>query len=42
MTLTNFVTTAYPEAHYDKIYSIGAWEHVPREIPALLRKLYRL
>jgi cyclopropane-fatty-acyl-phospholipid synthase len=42
VTLTNFVTTAYPESHYDKIYSIGAWEHVrPNEIPALLRKLFR-
>jgi len=42
VTLTNFVTTTYPDAHYDKIYSIGAWEHVrPNEIPALLRKLYR-
>jgi len=40
--LTNFVTTTYPEAHYDKIYSIGAWEHVrPNEIPGLLRKLFR-
>jgi cyclopropane-fatty-acyl-phospholipid synthase len=42
VTLTNFVTTTYPEAHYDKIYSIGAWEHVrPREIPPLLVRLFR-
>ena len=42
VTLTNFVTTTYPDAHYDKIYSIGAWEHVrPNEIPALLWKLFR-
>jgi cyclopropane-fatty-acyl-phospholipid synthase len=42
VSLTNFVTTTYPEAHYDKIYSIGAWEHVrPLEIPPLLRKLHR-
>jgi cyclopropane-fatty-acyl-phospholipid synthase len=42
VSLTNFVTTTYPEASYDKIYSIGAWEHVrPLEIPPLLRKLYQ-
>jgi cyclopropane-fatty-acyl-phospholipid synthase len=42
VSLTNFVTAAYPEARYDKIYSIGAWEHVrPREIPPLLHKLHR-
>ena len=41
VSLTNFVTTSYEEAHYDKIYSIGAWEHVrPREITPLLRKLH--
>jgi cyclopropane-fatty-acyl-phospholipid synthase len=38
----NFVTTDYPAAHFDKIYSIGSWEHVrPPEIPPLLAKLYR-
>jgi cyclopropane-fatty-acyl-phospholipid synthase len=38
----NFVTADYAEASYDKIYSIGAWEHVrPQEIAPLLAKLYR-
>jgi cyclopropane-fatty-acyl-phospholipid synthase len=38
----NFITADYPEAHFDKIYSIGAWEHVrPHEAPQLLAKLYR-
>ena len=38
----NFVTCDYPEQHFDKIYSIGAWEHVRKqEIPQLLAKLYR-
>lgn len=38
----NFITTSYPEAFYDKIYSIGAWEHVrPQEVLPLLQKLYR-
>jgi cyclopropane-fatty-acyl-phospholipid synthase len=42
VSLTNFVTTTYPESHYDKIYSIGAWEHVrPLEIPPLLARLHR-
>lgn len=37
----NFITTEYPQAAYDKIYSIGAWEHVrPREVPPLLAKLH--
>jgi len=41
VSLTNFVTVTYPEAHYDKIYSMGAWEHVrPGEISPLLNKLY--
>jgi cyclopropane-fatty-acyl-phospholipid synthase len=41
VSLTNFVTATYPEARYDKIYSIGAWEHVrPLEIPPLLCKLH--
>ncbi len=39
---TNFITTSYAAEDFDKIYSIGAWEHVrPNEIPALLQKLYR-
>jgi cyclopropane-fatty-acyl-phospholipid synthase len=38
----NFITADYPENHFDKIYSIGAWEHVrPHEIPMLLAKLHR-
>lgn len=38
----NFITAEYPEQAFDKIYSIGAWEHVrPREVPMLLAKLYR-
>lgn len=40
MSLTNFITTAYEEASYDKIVSIRAKEHVrPNEILGLLRKL---
>jgi cyclopropane-fatty-acyl-phospholipid synthase len=32
----------YPDAAFDKIYSIGAWEHVrPKEIPHVLDKLHR-
>jgi len=39
--LQNFITTDYPVAAYDKIYSIGAWEHVRhRDVAPLLRKLY--
>ena len=42
VSLTNFVTTDYPEESFDAIYSIGAWEHVRRkEIPGLLRRLYK-
>jgi cyclopropane-fatty-acyl-phospholipid synthase len=38
----NFVTSEFPTEAYDKIYSIGAWEHVrPQEVPQLLGKLYR-
>lgn len=38
----NFITADYPGEAFDKIYSIGAWEHVrPREVPMLLAKLYR-
>jgi cyclopropane-fatty-acyl-phospholipid synthase len=37
----DFITMDYPSESYDKIYSIGAWEHVrPKEIPALLKKLH--
>jgi cyclopropane-fatty-acyl-phospholipid synthase len=42
VSLTNFVTASYPDSYYDKIYSIGAWEHVrPNEILMLLSKLFR-
>jgi cyclopropane-fatty-acyl-phospholipid synthase len=41
VSLTNFITVEYEEASYDKIFSIGAMEHVrPNEILRLLRKLY--
>lgn len=41
VTFTNFITSSYPKEAFDKIYSIGAWEHVrPHEIPGLLSKLY--
>ncbi|HVF56780.1 MAG TPA: class I SAM-dependent methyltransferase [Pyrinomonadaceae bacterium] len=37
----NFITTSYEPGSFDKIYSIGAWEHVrPGEIPVLLKKLF--
>ncbi|HVX15324.1 MAG TPA: class I SAM-dependent methyltransferase [Pirellulales bacterium] len=37
----NFITSEYPREAFDKIYSIGAWEHVrPAEVPMLLAKLY--
>jgi cyclopropane-fatty-acyl-phospholipid synthase len=37
----NFITREYEPAKYDKIYSIGAWEHVRQpEIPPLLKKLH--
>ncbi|MDA0588360.1 MAG: class I SAM-dependent methyltransferase [Planctomycetota bacterium] len=39
--LENFVTCDYPAAGYDKIYSIGSWEHVRhRDVAGLLRKLF--
>jgi cyclopropane-fatty-acyl-phospholipid synthase len=37
----NFITRDYQAEQFDKIYSVGAWEHVRQnEIPGLLRKLY--
>ncbi|MCH7600534.1 MAG: class I SAM-dependent methyltransferase, partial [Myxococcales bacterium] len=37
----NFITCDYPREAFDKIYSIGAWEHVRhRDAPLALRKLY--
>jgi cyclopropane-fatty-acyl-phospholipid synthase len=41
VVLEDFVTAEYPVQTYDKIYSIGAMEHVrPDEILPLLRKLH--
>jgi cyclopropane-fatty-acyl-phospholipid synthase len=38
----NFITADYEPESFDKIYSIGAWEHVrPHEAPQLLAKLHR-
>jgi cyclopropane-fatty-acyl-phospholipid synthase len=40
--LQDFVTAEFAESSFDKIYSIGAMEHVrPDEISPLLRKLHR-
>ncbi|MBP86445.1 MAG: SAM-dependent methyltransferase [Planctomycetaceae bacterium] len=37
----NFVTHDYSHEAYDKIYSIGAWEHVrERDVPIVLEKLH--
>ncbi len=37
----NFITCDYPPETYDRIYSIGAWEHVrPDDIAPLMKKLY--
>lgn len=39
--LEDFTTADLGQARYDKIYSIGAWEHIrPDEILPLLRKLH--
>ncbi len=39
--LKNFITCDYDEAAFDKIYSIGAWEHVRhRDLPVVLDKLH--
>lgn len=38
----NFITCDYDDASFNKIYSIGAWEHVRRaDLDPLLRKLRR-
>jgi cyclopropane-fatty-acyl-phospholipid synthase len=38
----NFITTDYPKSHFDKIYSIGAWEHVRKgDNRQLVDKLYQ-
>ena len=40
--LRNFVTTEYPTEYYDRLYSIGAWQHVrPKEIAPLVTKFHR-
>jgi len=42
VSFTNFITASYAKESFDKIYAIGAWEHVrPNEIAALLQKLHR-
>lgn len=41
VSLTNFITDAFPEAPYDRIYSIGALEHVrPNEVARVYQKIY--
>jgi len=38
----DFVTAEYPPAHYDRVYSIGSWEHVRRDdVDDLLARLHR-
>jgi cyclopropane-fatty-acyl-phospholipid synthase len=40
--LRNFITCDYEECEFDKIYSIGAWEHVRhRDLPVVLGKLFK-
>ncbi len=40
--LKNFITCDYQHHAFDKVYSIGAWEHVRhRDLPLVLDKLYR-
>lgn len=42
VSFTDFITATYENESFDKMYSIGAWEHVrPHEIPVLLKKLYQ-
>ncbi len=41
VSLTNFITEPFDQAPYDRIYSIGAIEHVkPAEIKGLYKKIY--
>lgn len=41
VTVENFVTREYKLSQYDRIYSMGAWEHVrPEAVAPLLKKLY--
>ena len=40
VSVENFVTREYPLSQYDRIYSMGAWEHVrPGDVAPLLKKL---
>ena len=41
VSLTNFITSPFDHAPYDRIFSIGALEHVrPAELKALYQKIY--
>lgn len=41
VSLTNFITEPFKDAPYDRIFSIGALEHVrPAELTALYQKIY--
>ena len=41
VSLTNFITTSFEHSAYDRIFSIGALEHVrPKELKALYQKMY--
>ena len=41
VSLTNFITAQFENAPYDRIFSIGALEHVrPQELKALYQKVY--
>lgn len=41
VTLTNFITSPFEQAPYDRIFSIGALEHVrPAELKGLYQKIY--
>jgi cyclopropane-fatty-acyl-phospholipid synthase len=42
VSLTNFITDPFENAPYDRIFSIGALEHVrPKEIQSLYHKIYQ-
>ncbi|MFK8183950.1 MAG: class I SAM-dependent methyltransferase [Phormidesmis sp.] len=41
ISLSNFITDPFPNAPYDRIFSIGALEHVkPAELTAMYQKMY--
>jgi cyclopropane-fatty-acyl-phospholipid synthase len=41
VSLTNFITAPFEQTYYDRIFSIGALEHVrPSELKALYQKIY--